>query len=88
MQYADDLYAKLCKFANVCNKLITNNIFIEGVDFSVWHSLKKNYATSPRADPTSIASKTQSLLAIQKESTKHAYTGDQNANPKQYGKQS
>lgn len=39
MQYADDLDAKSCKIADAYNDSTLNDIFIEGVDFSICNSL-------------------------------------------------
>lgn len=52
MQYADDNYAKSCKAVDVHDESTLNNIFIESVDSSIFHSLQEYRATSPQADLT------------------------------------
>lgn len=76
MRYVDDLYAKFCKVADVYDDSTLNVILIKGIDFSISRSLRKYCATKPQANSTSIAFKATSLVAIQKESTRHSYTGN------------
>lgn len=71
MQYAEDLYVKLCKVADVYDELTANNIFIKRVDLSICVSLRnrKYSPTNLKVDLAYIAFKAQVQLAIQKEST-------------------
>lgn len=62
-----------------------NNILIEGVNFSICHSLWNYWAMHPQADATDVACKAQTLLANQKEATKSANTDNQATSSKQYG---
>lgn len=41
MLYADDLYANSCKVADIYDETTVNHIFIERVDSSIFHSLRK-----------------------------------------------
>lgn len=64
IQYADDLFAKLCKVADVYDESILDDIFIKGVEAYICHSLKKFWACSPQSDLADIAFLVQQLLAI------------------------
>lgn len=72
VRYVDDLYELSCKVAVVYKESNPNEIFIEGIDPSICHSLWEYWATHPRADVTSISFKPQSLLEIQKGGTNPA----------------
>lgn len=65
-QNAVDLYVKSCKAADVYDGSTLNDIFIEGVDFSICHSHGKCWVSNPQAELSDIAFKTQPLLVIQK----------------------
>lgn len=64
LQYADGLYKKSCKVADVYGDLTLIAISIKAVDLSIYHSLQKYRATHPQADETNIASKMQWVLSI------------------------
>lgn len=61
MQYADYLNEYSCKVTDVYDKATLNDIFIEGVDPSIFQSLWKYWATHPQVYVTVIAFKAQSL---------------------------
>lgn len=48
------------------DKSTNNNIFIEGVKASIWHSQRNDWANNPPTDLTDIAFQAESLLTIQK----------------------
>lgn len=56
-QYADDLYAKSCKVADVYDESTLNNSVVEGVDIFSCHSPRKCWASSLQVDVTNIAFK-------------------------------
>lgn len=66
-QYADDLVAKSCKVADVYDDWKLKNVFIEGVDACIRHSLRHYLARNPQADLTDIDFQAYSLLSIQRE---------------------
>lgn len=49
-QYANDLVAKYCKVAHVYDKGTLKDVFVEGVDASIRHSLRHFWAQDPQAD--------------------------------------
>lgn len=49
-QHTDDLIAKPCKVADVCDEGTLNEVFIEGVDAAIRHSLPNYWATNPQAN--------------------------------------
>lgn len=59
MQYADDLYDKSCKVPEVYDEMALNNIFIEGADSSLSHSLRKFWATHSQANEREFAFEAQ-----------------------------
>lgn len=76
IQYANDLYAKLCKVSDVYDKTILNDIFIDEVDSSICHCIRYFWATHLHVDLTDIAIKTQSLQANQKGSVNPTLSGN------------
>lgn len=77
MHYANALYSKSCKVANVHYKSTFIEPFIEGVDLSICHSPHKYWVTHPHSDVTNIVFKVQSLFKIRNEATKQANTNNQ-----------
>lgn len=65
-QYGDDFYAKACKMADVCDKLIMNATLIEKPDFSIYHNLCKYLRTNRYAKLSYSALMTQLVIAIEK----------------------
>lgn len=84
MQYADDLYVKSYKVANIYGNATINNIFIDGDDSSICHSysLRKYWATHPHVDVTNTAFKVQPPLAIPNGTVKPASSGNHAARSK------
>lgn len=82
MQYADDLKANSGEMAEVYYEVTSNDIFIEEVDFSLCHSLRKNWARHPHADVIDMVSSVQFLPAIQKLFVKPALSGNHAAESK------
>lgn len=62
MHYADALYAKSCKVADIYDELTLNDIFIKSFDSSLCHSLQEYRVLNPQADRTDIAFSAQLLL--------------------------
>lgn len=75
-QYANDHYEKSCRVADVHGESTLNNIFVEGVDPSICHSVPEYLATLSQTDVTDIAFMVQSLLANQKRANKWANTNN------------
>lgn len=69
-QYADDLIATSWKVADLYDISTLNDVFIEIVDASIWHSLRNYWPTNSYADFTDFAFQAESLLSIQKGSGK------------------
>lgn len=88
MEYAIYLYNRVCDVAEVYNEFFLKDIFIVGVDFSACHRVKEYWAPNPLADVTSIVTKTQPLLEVQKDNTKQPCIANQIENAKQLGKRS
>lgn len=65
MNYADDLYEKSCKVADVNEEFNLNAILGERGYPSIYHSLRKYCATHPKACLTDIVFMAQLLLKIQ-----------------------
>lgn len=82
-QYAKNFFAKSCKVRNVYHNCTLNDIFIEMVDPFIRHSFKEKCTSSQQANLTDIIFKAQSILAIQKESTKVPHTGGQDGTAKE-----
>lgn len=79
--YAEELIAKSCMVAIVYSKGTLNNVLIERVDKSIYHSLRNYSATNPQGKPTDIAFQSKLLLAIQKVSGKQLTVGQQSLRP-------
>lgn len=54
MQYGDDLYAKSCKAADVYNESRIKQIFINGVNSSIFDDKQEHWATHQHAVMTDI----------------------------------
>lgn len=65
-QYADDTFAKSCRFADVYDGRSLNDVFIEDVNASVCHSFRYFLTQNPRSDLSDVAFQAESLLYIQK----------------------
>lgn len=72
-QYVDDLTAKTCKVADAYDEDTLKDVFIEGADQSISHSLQTYWETSSQASLTDIAFQAESLLAIQKGSEQQPF---------------
>lgn len=48
MQYADGLYSKSCKAAQIYDEYTSNDILIEGFDFFISHSLREYWTFSEK----------------------------------------
>lgn len=68
------------------NESALNDIFINGVNPSIFYSFQKYWASNLQADLTKFAFNAQMLLAIQKRSTKPPHAGNQIATAKHFGK--
>lgn len=86
MQYAENLYAKSCKVADVYDESTLNGILVCGVDSAICHCLSNYWVSKPEANLTNIAFKALLLLAIQKGSAKLPHAGSPNAPTRQLGK--
>lgn len=75
-KYADALYARSCKLADVYDEAALNDIFIEIIDSSICHSVWKYWASTSQADLTDVALKAQSPLAILNGRTKSTHAGN------------
>lgn len=64
--FANGLVANSCNFADINDESAESDVFIEGVDGPIWHSLCKDKASNPLADLTDIAIHAESLLSTQK----------------------
>lgn len=73
VQCPDDSYAKFCKLAHAYGEVTLNSIICDGVDFSIYHRLRKKRGMNPHANVTSIALKAQSFLVNQKCSLKPTF---------------
>lgn len=80
--YAESLYEKSYKIAEVYDEATLNDFLIERVDPSICLSLQKYWATHQHADVINIAFMAQSLLAMQKGPAKPANSNDQAASRK------
>lgn len=65
-QYVGSPIGKSGTVANVYDECTLNDVFIEGGDQSIRHSLQNYWVTDPQADLTDIASQAETLLSIQK----------------------
>lgn len=65
-KYGDDLVAKLCKGADVIDKVAVNDASFDGVDSPICHSLKLHWAQNPQAGLPDIVLPAESLLSTQK----------------------
>lgn len=63
-QFAEDLIANSCKIATVYDKSTLNDVFVDGVNAFVHHSLRDYWALHPHPDLTNIALHADSFLAI------------------------
>lgn len=86
IQYVDDLYEKFCKVADINDEATLTDIFVEGLDSSICHSLRQYWATHLLADGTDIGFKTKLLFAIQKSFVKTASFGNHPAQPKTFAR--
>lgn len=86
MQHADDVYAKICKVADVHDISTLHDIFIKCVGRSICHSIREYWATHSHVDVTNIAFKAQSLVEVQKGVAKAANVNIQAASSKIYQK--
>lgn len=71
--FTDNLITKSCKLAVVYDLSTLNDVFIEGVDVSIPHSLRNNWLKNPQADLADKEFQAESLLFIQ--------SGSKNATP-------
>lgn len=86
MQYAGHLYKKVSKVEDVSDQFTLNDIFIEGGDFSICHSLWEYGVFKPQTDLTDIVFYVHLLLAIPKGSAELSHAGNQNNTAKNFGK--
>lgn len=83
-QYADDLYARSSKVEDANDESTLNNISMEYVEPSIFHSLQEDWASNPQSDHTYIVFKVQPLLATKKESSKPTHTENPKATAKHF----
>lgn len=65
-KYTDDLVANACKGADLYDKEILNDLFIEGVDTYIRYSFRHKWAQNPPVQWMDISFQAESLLSIYK----------------------
>lgn len=78
--YADDIIAESCKDADLYDKEMLNDVFIERADASVPDSLRAYWGQNSLADLTDIACQAESMQSIRKDPTSTPYSNRDNGN--------